>query len=106
MQRVYDIGWQAAVKKKSENDVALKSGSLKSYLYFVCRTSAAANGLQKCVESFCIVWDGEYICQDFTFRAEDEAIVLVLSNVNAHTNHDEYHRYVYLMLVPQDALVL
>ena len=58
MQWVYDIGWQAAVKKKPKNVVAVMSGSLKSYFYFVCRTSAAANGLQQGVEAFCIVWNG------------------------------------------------
>ena len=82
------------------------SGSLKPYLYFVLRASAATNGLQQCVKALRIVLDGEYICQDFTFRAEDEAVVLVLGNVNTHANHDEYLRYVYLMLGPQDALLL
>ena len=41
-----------------------------------------------------------------TFRAEDEAVVLVLGNVNTHANHDEYLRCVCLMLGPQDALLL
>ena len=79
---------------------------LKSYFYFVCRTGAATNGLQKCFKAFRVVGNGEYICQDFTFRAEDEAVVLVLGNVNSHTNHDEYLRCVCLMLGPQDTLLL
>ena len=37
---------------------------------------------------------------------KDDAVVLVLGNVNSHTNHDEYLRYVYLMLGPQDTLLL
>lgn len=89
MQGVYDIGWQAAVKKKPKNVVAVMSGSLKSYFYFVCWTSTAANGLQKYVKSFCVVGDGEYICQDSALRAEDEAVVLVFGNVNTHTNHNK-----------------
>ena len=89
VQRVYDIGWQATVKKEPKNVVAVMSGSLKPYLYFVCRTSAATNGLEKSVKAFRIIGDGEYICQDFAFRAEDEAVVLVLGNVNTHTNHDD-----------------
>ena len=89
MQWVYDIGWQTAVKKKPENVVAVMSGSLKPYFYFVCRTGAAANGLQQGSKSFCIVWNGEYICQDFAFRAEDEAVVLILGDINTHTNHDD-----------------
>ena len=65
------------------------SGSLKSYFYFVCRTSTATNGLQQGIKSLCVVGDGEDICQDFTFRAEDKAVVLVLGNINTHTNHDD-----------------
>ena len=47
MQRIDNVGWQTCVKQKSENVVAVMSGSLKSYFYFVCRTGAAANGLQQ-----------------------------------------------------------
>ena len=41
--------------------------------------------LQKRFKTFRIVWNGEYICQNFAFRTEDEAIVLVLSNINMWT---------------------
>ena len=68
MQRIDDVGWPAFVKQKSEDVVAVVSGSLKPYLYFVLRASAATNGLQQCVKALCIVLDGEYICQSFTFR--------------------------------------
>ena len=88
VQRIDNKGVQTFVKQKSENVVAVMSGCLKSYFYFIFRTGTAMNGLQKGVKSLCIVWDGEYICQDFAFRAEDEAVVLVLSNVNTHTNHE------------------
>ena len=106
VQRIDDVGVQAFVKQKSKNVVAVVSGSLKPYFYFVLRASTAANRLQQHVKALCIVLDGEYICQNFAFRAEDEAVVLVLGNVNSHTNHDEYLRCVCLMLGPQDALLL
>ena len=35
VQWVYDIGWQAAVKKEPKDVVAVMPGSLKSYFYFV-----------------------------------------------------------------------
>ena len=82
------------------------SGSLKPYFYFIFWTGAAANGLQEPVKAFRIIWDGEHIRKDFTFRTEDEAVMLVFGNINTNANHDEYLRYVYLMLGPQDALLL
>ena len=65
MQRIDDIGVQAFVKQKSKNVVAVVSGSLKPYFYFISWTDAAANGLQECVKALCIVLNGEYIRQDF-----------------------------------------
>ena len=106
MQRIDDEGGQTFVKQKSEDVVAVVSGSLKPYFYFIFWTGAAANRLQQHVKALCVVLDGEYICHSFTFRAEDEAVVLVLGNVNSHTNHDEYLRCVCLMLGPQDTLLL
>ena len=88
MQRIDDVGWQALVKQKSEDVVAVVSGSLKPYFYFILRTSTAADCLQERVEALCVVRDGEYICQDFTFRADDEAVVLVLGHVNSYANHE------------------
>lgn len=89
VQRIDDVGWQAFVKQKSEDVVAVVSGSLKPYFYFIFWTGAAANGLQEPVKALRIVLDGEYICQDFTFRAEDEAVVLVLGNIDTHANHSK-----------------
>ena len=82
------------------------SGSLKSYFYFVCRTSTAANGLQQDAKAFCVVRNSEDICQAFTFLAEDEAVVLVLRTIDTHTNHKASLRYLYLLLVPLDTLLL
>ena len=65
MQRIDDVGVQAFVKQKSKNVVAVVSGSLKPYFYFISWTDAAANSLQQCVKALCIVLNGEYIRQDF-----------------------------------------
>ena len=63
MQRIDDVGVQAFVKQKSKNVVAVVSGSLKPYFYFISWTDAAANSLQQCVKALCIVLNGEYIRQ-------------------------------------------
>ena len=65
------------------------SGSLKSYFYFVFWMGTAANSFPKCLETFCSVWNGEYVRQNFAIRAEDEAVMLVLGDVNTHTDHDD-----------------
>ena len=106
MQRIDNIGWQALVKQKSENVVAVMSSSLKSYFYFVIWTCAAVNLLQQGIKSICIIGNGEYTRKGFPFRIQDNAIMLILGNINTHTNHNEYLRYVYLMPVPQNTLLL
>ena len=70
MQRIDKVGWQTFVKQKSEDVVAVVSGSLKPYFYFAFRAGTAVNGLQQCIKSLRIVLDGKYICQNFTFRAK------------------------------------
>ena len=65
VQRIDDVGVQTFVKQKSEDVVAVMSGSLKPYFYFVFRASTAANGLQQRVKALCVVWDSKYICKDF-----------------------------------------
>lgn len=40
--------------------------------------ATAANCLQQGVKALRVVWDGEYVCQDFAFRAEDKAVVLAV----------------------------
>ena len=84
LKSMAEKGWMI-----SENVVTVVSGSLKSYFYFVIWTAAAANGLKQGAEALSIVWDGEYICQNLAFRTEDEAVVLVLGNVDTHTDHDD-----------------
>ena len=53
------------------------SGRLKPYLYFALWCGALPDFLQQKVESIHRVWNGKYICQNFTLGAENEAIVLV-----------------------------
>ena len=89
VQRIDDRGGHTFVKQKSEDVVAVVSGCLKPYFYFVLRAGTAADCLEESVEPLCIVWNGEHICQNFTFRTEDEAIMLVLSNIDSNTNHDD-----------------
>ena len=89
MQRIDDVGGQTFVKQKSEDVVAVVSGSLKSYFYYVLRSGAETNRLQEGVKAFRIVLDGEHIRKDFAVRAEDEAVMLVLGHVNSHTDHND-----------------
>ena len=63
--------------------------SLKTYFYFIFRTSTMPNNLQQSVKFFCVVWDVKYICHDLAFRTKDKAIVTILGNGNNRTNHDD-----------------
>ena len=45
VQRIDDVGGQTFVKQKSEDVVAVMSGSLKPYFYFIFRTSTAVDSL-------------------------------------------------------------
>lgn len=70
--------------------MAVISGSPKASLFCLSGGGAVANSLQKRVKFLSIVRNGEYICQDLTFQAEDNAAMFALGNVNFGTNHDEY----------------
>ena len=65
VQRIDDVGVQTFVKQKSEDVVAVMSGSLKPYFYFGLRAGTATDCLQERVEAFRIVLDGKHIRQDF-----------------------------------------
>ena len=67
------------------------SGRLKPYFYFVLCMGAILDSLQQKVESVYVVGDGKHIRQDFTFGADDEAIVLIFRDINANrTYHNQY----------------
>ena len=77
-QGVQDIGGQTIVKKEPKQVVAVMPGRLKPYFYFVLRVGAVLDSLQQTGESIHRVWNGKYICQNFTLRANDETIMLIL----------------------------
>ena len=80
---------QTFVKQKPEDVVTVVSGSLKPYFYVILRTSTAADRLQKHIEARGVVPEGEHLRQDFALRADDEAVVFVLGNVNSYANHED-----------------
>ena len=71
------IGGQTVVKKKPEKVVAVMSGRLKLYFYFVLRGGTTLDSLQQTVKPIHVVGSREHIRQDFTLRTGDEAIVLI-----------------------------
>jgi hypothetical protein len=89
VQGVQDIGGETVVKKKPENVVAVMPGSLKPYFYFVLRRGTLADPLQQTVKALQAVWNGENVREDFPIRVDDEAVVLVLGNVNPNRNHSK-----------------
>ncbi len=50
---------------------------LMPYLYFVLSLGTIADLLKQTVKAFHAVCGGEYICEDSTLRADDEAVMLV-----------------------------
>jgi hypothetical protein len=87
VQGVNDKAVQAVVKQKPENVVAVVSGCLKSYFYSVLSGRASLDPLQQAVETCHIVRDGKDIRKDYPFRADDEAVVLVLGDIDSYANH-------------------
>ena len=68
------------------------SGSLKPYFYVVCRAETEMDTLQQCHKAVAVIRNREHIRQHFTFRTENEEIVLVLGHVDTHTDHDDTSR--------------
>ena len=89
MQWVNEIDKHIILKKKAKDVVAIVSGSLKPYFYFVCRAGAGLNPLQESIESIPIVGNGKHIREHFTFRAENKAIMLIFSDINSYANHND-----------------
>jgi hypothetical protein len=44
---------------------------------------------QQAVETLPVVGDGEHIREDYPFRADDEAVVLVLGDVDSYATHNK-----------------
>ena len=89
MQGVQDIGGQTVVKKKPENVVTVMSCSLKSYFYFALFSRAGLDSLQQVRETIHVVGDGKDIRKNFALRADDEAVVLVLGDIDSNANHSK-----------------
>ena len=66
-QGIQDIGGQTVVKEKPQGIVAVGSGCLKSYLYFVLGCGTIPDFLQQEVKTLQRIWDGEHIREDLTF---------------------------------------
>ena len=67
MERVNDVGWQAFVKEKSHNVVAVVTGGFESYFYFAQISCYGFEPLKKQLETVQVVLDSEHIRQDFSF---------------------------------------
>ena len=79
-------------------------GCLKPYFYFVLGRGAGTNPVQQGIESIQVIGDSEHICQDFSFRVEDEAVMLVLRDIDTNRNHSKTSNGRFVMLHPQNTL--
>ena len=81
-------------------------GRLKPYFYAVLGRGAGLELVQQSVEALQTVGDGKYIRQGHALRVEDEAVVLVLGHINSYANHSNTSNGKFVMLHPQDTLLL
>ena len=81
-------------------------GRLKPYFYAVLGCGASPELPKQGVEALKVIGDGEHICQDHALGAEDEAVVLILGHINSNANHNKTSNGEFVMLLPQDALLL
>ena len=81
-------------------------GRLKSYFYAVLGRGTGPELVQQSVESFQIVGDGEHIRQNHTLGAEDEAVVFILGHIDTNANHSNTSNGKFVMLHPQNTLLL
>lgn len=65
------------------------SGSLEPYFYYVLSGRASPNFLQQAIETSYIFWDGKDVRQDYPFRTDDEAVVLILGDIDSYANHSK-----------------
>ena len=62
--------------------------------------------VQQSVETFQVIGDREYVRQGHALRAENEAVVLVLGHIDTNANHSRTSSSEFVMLHPQDTLLL
>ena len=65
------------------------AGCLKSYLYFVLGRSAIPDSLQQTGEAVHVIRNGEHVSQDYAFRVENEAVVLVFGYIDTNRNYHD-----------------
>ena len=82
------------------------SSRLKPYFYAILLCGTGPELVQQGVEALQVIGDGEHIRQDYALRAEDEAVVLVLGYINTNANHNNTSSGEFVMLRPQDTLLL
>jgi hypothetical protein len=61
--------------------------------------------MQQASKSIQVVRNGENIRSDFTFRADDEAVVFILGNIDSNKNHYKTSDGKIVMLHPQNTLL-
>lgn len=101
-----NIGGQTVVKKKPKNVVAVMPGRLKPYFYAVLGGGTGPELVQQGVEALQVIRDGEYIRQGDALGAENEAVVLILGHINSNANHSKTSNGKFVMLFPQNTLLL
>ena len=74
---------------RKKDVVAVMSGSLKPYFYFVFRFAAGLNTLQQCLKTFQIVGNGKDIGQQFALSVQNKT-VLILRHINSNAYHKKY----------------
>ena len=82
------------------------SSRLKPYFYAVLRCGTGPDFVQQGVESLKIIGDSEHIRQDYALGAEDEAVMLIFGHINTYANHNKTSSGKFVMLYPQDTLLL
>ena len=65
----------------------LSDAGLKPYFYFVLRCGTIPDSLQQAMKPVHVVGNRKHIRQDFPLGADDEAIVLILRDINTNRNH-------------------
>ena len=81
-------------------------GRLKPYFYAVLGCGAGPQLVQQDVKPLQTVGDGEHIRQGHTLGAEDEAVVLVFGHIDTNANHSKTSNGNFVMLHPQNTLLL
>ena len=86
-ERVEDVGVKPALQKEAEDVVAVVPGGLQAHAHRLARRRARDDGASQALEALAAVGDREHVLQDLPAGPEDEAVVLVLRDVDAYRDH-------------------